>query len=518
MFASIVLMATTNHISTDIAVMPFLWIAPLALYLLTFIIAFDRPGLYFRMPLAAMLLVSIYITALVHNLGTGHSDIFVAGTPGRLLANIMAVLRPLADSPQVNISTWTFLVVNFATMFFICMICHGELFRQRPDPSYLTSYYLMIALGGALGGVFVTFIAPQLFATYYEWELSLYIATVVAIGFLLHGLIDILFRDDDQRPRRPWHYAGLAALVLAIFLPSAFVLLDLVEFLQPPGADALYRFRDFYGTLAVFERGSDDPKRHNYFVKHGAITHGVQFTHESRRREPLSYYSPESGVGRTVDFYRRALGGKPMRLGVVGLGAGTMAAYAERGDSVTFYEINPDVVKLTESHRWFTYLKDCRARGAHCDVRLGDARLTLQRELQHRKPQNYHVIVLDAFSGDSVPAHLLTLEAFQLYLAHLNPGEVASASGEQGAILVHVSNRYLNLAPLIFGIAERLGLGAVHIGNEDDDERRVYRSDWIVVSPNAELIKQLAPFATDVVRHPPVVWTDDHSSLFDLLK
>jgi hypothetical protein len=515
MFASIVLMATTNHVSTDIAVMPFLWIVPLALYLLTFIIAFDRPGWYFRMPFAVLMLVSLYLTALVHSLGTGERDVFDAGTPGSLLASIMFVFNPTLESPQFHINTMAFLAVNFVTMFFICMLCHAELFRQRPDPKYLTSYYLMISLGGALGGVFVTFVAPQLFETYYEWELSLFIACALAIGFLLHGIIEVIFRDDDERSRRPWHYALLGALVLAIFLPSAVILLDLVDFLQPPGKDAKYRLRDFYGTLAVFEREENDPQFHNFVVKHGTITHGIQFTQESRRREPLSYYAPNSGVGRTIEFYRAKLGDKPMRIGVVGLGAGTMAAYADPGDHVIFYEINDDVRQLTESGRWFTYLKDCRARGAKCDVRLGDARLTLRRELENQQPQNYHVIVLDAFSGDSVPAHLLTVEAFELYLAQLAK---AGTGDEGGAVLVHISNRYLNLAPLVFGIAEHLGCGAVHISNQDDDKNKIYRSDWIVVTRNNALIQQLAQYATDVVRHPTVLWTDTHSSLFDLLK
>jgi hypothetical protein len=526
-------MATTNHVSTDIAVMPFLWIVPLALYLVTFIIAFDRPGWYFRMPLAVLLLASIYITAVVHHLGIGMNEVFQAGTPGRLLSNVMAVLSLTTESPRVHVSTLTFLAINFATMFLICMLCHGELFRQRPDPRYLTAYYLMIALGGALGGVFVTFIAPQLFSTYYEWELSLFIACILAVGFLLRGMVMIIFRDDNEQARRPWHYGALAALVLAVFLPSAVMLLDLVDFLQPSGADSVYRLRDFYGTLAVFERNEDDPQMNNYLVKHGTITHGIQFTHESRRREPVSYYSRDSGVGRAIDYYRQALGSKPMRIGVVGLGAGTMAAYAEPGDHVTFYEINPDVIKLAESGEWFTYLKDCRERGAKCDIRLGDARLTMQRELESSSRhlggeglgkggltgpgQNYHVLVLDAFSGDSVPAHLLTLEAFELYLSHLNPGNPATG-GEQGAILVHISNRYLNLAPLIFGIAERLGLGAVHIGNEDNDKNKTYRSDWIVISPNTKLIDDMIQFATEVVRSPTVVWTDSHSSLFDVLK
>ena len=515
-------MATTNHVSTDIAVMPFLWVAPLALYLITFIIAFDRPSWYFRTPLAVLILAAVYLTALVHSLGIGTSRVFDAGTPGIMLSTMALLFSPVAESPEIRLGTMTFLAINFATMFFICMLCHGELYRQRPDPRYLTSYYLMIALGGALGGVFVTFIAPKLFLTYYEWELTLFIACVLSIGFLLRTMVDIMFKEDDEKSRRPWHYAVLAALVLGVFLPSAVLLLDLVDFLQPPGADAKLRVRDFFGTLAVFERNEDDPLTHHHVIKHGTITHGSQFIHERRRREPLSYYSRLSGVARAIDFYRRELASEQMRVGVVGLGSGTMAAYVDGGDSITFYEINPEVLKITESGRWFTYLQDCRQRGAECDIRLGDARLTLRRELELDLPQNYHVIVLDAFSGDSFPAHLLTVEAFELYLKHLSSasttGEVAAATGEDGAILVHISNRYLNLAPLAFGIAEHFGLHAIRIENEDDAENNIYRSEWVVLTRNNKLAAELAHFASDIDHTPTILWTDTHSSLFDILK
>jgi len=522
MFASIVLMATTNHVSTDIAVMPFLWVAPLALYLLTFIIAFDRPAWYFRTPLTVLILAGVYVTALVHSLGIGTSRVFDAGTPGLMLSNITLLFSPVAESPEIRLGTSTFLAINFATMFFICMLCHGELYRRRPDPRYLTSFYLMIALGGALGGVFVTFVAPRLFLTYYEWELSLFIACILSIGFLLFAMVNIIFKEDDEKSRRPWHYAMLAALVLSIFLPSAVLLLDLVNFLQPAGADAKLRVRDFFGTLAVFERNEDNPLTHYHVIKHGTITHGSQFTNERRRREPLTYYSRLSGVGRAIDYYRRELESDQMRVGVVGLGSGTMAAYVDGGDSIAFYEINPDVLKITESGRWFTYLQDARQRGAECDIRLGDARLTLRRELELDLPQNYHVIVLDAFSGDSVPAHLLTVEAFELYLKHLSGGSTAgdsqSPGGQDGAILVHISNRYLDLAPLAFGIAEHFGLHAVCIKNEDDGTNNIYSSDWVVLTRNKKLADELAHFASEIDHTPTILWTDTHSSLFDVLK
>jgi hypothetical protein len=515
MFATIVLMATTNHISTDIAVMPFLWIIPLALYLLTFIIAFDRPGLYYRTPLAVLILISIYVTSLIHSLGTGSADISEAGTPGLFITSALMVINPSIITPEISINTLAFLVSNFATLFFICMLCHGELFRLRPDPRYLTAYYLMIAAGGALGGMFVTFVAPKLFLTYFEWELSLFIACVFAIGLLLSALVKIIFQEDHQKARHRWDYAYLGALVLSVFLPSAIMLLDLVEFLQPAGADSIYRVRDFFGTLAVFEREPEDPLKHHHLIKHGVITHGAQFSHESLRRKPITYYSPISGVARVVDYYSRVLPDEQMRIGVVGLGAGSMAAYADNNDLVTFYEIDVNVMRITDSGRWFTYLADARRRGATCDIRIGDARLSLERELELALPQKYHILVLDAFSGDSVPVHLLTVEAFDIYLKHLSQ---ATDPGGDGAILVHVSNRYLDLNPVAFGAAKHFNLHAVQIINDDDDKNRIYRSDWVVLTRNKELAKELKTFETPLKSDRTILWTDTHSSLFDILK
>jgi hypothetical protein len=541
--ASVVLLATTNHISTDIAAVPFLWVVPLALYLVTFIVAFDRPNWYRRAPVAVLVLLAVYAAAFVHSFGVGWKDqeqVAFEGTSGLIYSYF---LNP--DS-GMRINSWQFFIVNFVATFAICMLCHGELVRLRPDPRYLTSFYLMIAAGGALGGVFVTLLAPKIFLTYFEWELSLFIACILAIGFLLRAMIDFAFSHDDNQSRRPFHYLLLAAVILAVFLPSAVILLDMTEFLQPPLAKAELRLRNFFGTLAVLERGEDDPLTHNYFLRHGAITHGAQYTHPTRRSEPTTYYGRTSGVARTIDYYRRNLQEERMKLGVVGLGTGTLAAYADGGDSVTFYEINPAVVGIAESGNWFTYLEDCRTRGATCEIHLGDARLELRRELASVRPprspeelggeppatgQQYHVLVLDAFSGDAIPVHLLTAEACELYLAHLSKplrtadGEVASATGANspsalhGAIAVHISNRYLNLEPVVRGLAQHFGLLAVYVEDDEDDKLAVYSSDWVILTRNKQLADELSHFADDSrPAASPVLWTDNRSSLFEVLK
>jgi hypothetical protein len=520
MFGSVMLLATTNLVTADIAVMPFLWIIPLALYLLTFIIAFDRPYWYHRAPIAALVLVSIYAAALVHHEGVGSAKLYELGTPG-LIYSIFAG----PESPQYQISSLAFLAVNILTLFAICMMCHGELVRQRPDPNYLTAYYLFIAAGGALGGVFVTLVAPRIFNNYYEWQLCLILACLLAIGFLLRAIVDLAFGEDDQ-PRQITHYVLLGIVVLGVFLPSAIMLLDLTEFLRPPSAAVLFRSRNFFGTLAVLERHQDDPLKHNYYLRHGSITHGAQYTHPLRRQEPITYYARTSGVARVIDFYRRQVQESHMRLGVVGLGTGTLAAFADGGDAVVFYEINPDVVQIAENGRWFTYLADCRQRGAHYEIRLGDARLTLRREIAENRPQQYHVLVLDAFSSDAIPVHLLTVEAFELYLAHLsgpldNSDKVHSddEANLHGAIAVHISNRYLDLSSVVFAVAQRYGLHAFRIENGDDSKNLTYSADWVILSRNQQLAEELRHFTS-----PPspdavsILWTDTHSSLFDVLK
>jgi hypothetical protein len=304
------------------------------------------------------------------------------------------------------------------------------------------------------------------------------------------------------------------------------VLPDLTEFLQPRDTGTVHRVRNFFGSIAVRERDPDDAFAHNFVLRHGAITHGAQFAHQRRRREPTTYFGLSSGIGRTIDYYkRRAALADRMRIGVVGLGIGTLAAYIEPGESISFYELNPVVIQIAEDGRWLTYLNDCRQRGGQTRIQLGDARLSLERELREGRPGGYDILVLDAFSGDSIPMHLLTAEAFEIYLAHLSP-KVGRAAGDaaddenDGAIAVHVSNRFIDLEPVLRGIAERLGLKWVRIHNKADRAKVIYSADWIVLSRNEELMRELAPFAA---RRPPpsrrsVLWTDRRSSLFDVLK
>jgi hypothetical protein len=529
--ACIMLMATTNHISADIAATPFLWVMPLALYLVTLIVAFDRPQWYRPTLVAAVTLAAIYAAGLVHKEGVGRIKVYDCGTPGRLyqLASELMAQRATnvtpPQSPEFRVNGRAFLMLNLAAMFGFCMLCHGQLVLLRPHPQYLTSFYLMIAAGGALGGVFVALLAPLVFNTVFEWELSLFAAGILGVGLLLRALVNAAFGEVEST-RRPMESVILSVLAVALLLSSAGVLLDLVEFLQPRDAGTLHRVRNFFGAIAVRERAEEDPVAHNYLLRHGAITHGAQFTHPDRRREPTTYFGRASGVGHTIDYYKsrvRPSGG--MRIGVVGLGVGTLAAYVDASDEITFYELNPAVAEIAENGPWFTFLKDGRERGGQITVKLGDARLSLQREQQAEQSPDYHLLVLDAFSGDSIPMHLLTAEAFEIYLARLSAnGAANSADGLRdetaGAIAVHISNRFVDLEPVLRGTAERFGLKWLRIHNKANRAEAIYSADWIILTRNEELMRELTPFA-----RPPsaraersVLWTDKRSSLFDVLK
>lgn len=525
--AAVTLLATTNHVCTDVAVMPLLWVVPLALYLITFIIAFDHPRWYRPTLIALLTLAAIYGTALVQRHGLGWIELYQCGTTGQCIHLACDAYTYWTtggnssppESPQFHIGVLPFLFLNFAALFGICLLCHGELARRRPHPRFLTSYYLMIAAGGALGAVAVTLLAPLVFQTFVEWHLGMLVAGIAALALILRAPVNRdVGRDAETAPSR---VAWLPTLALVLLLvPVAFVLLDLVEYLHAPMRGIRWQQRNFFGTLTIREHHPDQPEIRNFVLLHGTTVHGSQFTAPDRRGEPTTYYSTSSGVGRTLNFFQhnQKVGG--LRVGAVGLGTGTLAAYAGEGDSICFYEIDPAVVDIATSGRWFTYLADCQARGARCEIKLGDARLTLQGERQQRQPPRYHVLVLDAFSGDAVPTHLLTAEAFEIYLAHLSTAGEPASTAADGAIAVHVSNRYVDLERVVRGAAEHFGLRAVRIHSPRNASQSLNSAEWIVLTRNESLLQDLASHA-----RPPatpenlaILWTDAHSNLFDVLK
>ncbi|MCC7474565.1 MAG: hypothetical protein IT425_04165 [Pirellulales bacterium] len=522
--ASVMLMATTNHVSTDVAVVPLLWIVPLALYLVTFIVAFDKPEWYHRTPVAALSLPVIYLTGLLTPRGVGTIKLYDCGVSGLCFRSLVEwlVIGQLSDqgtaiSPTFHIGFVAAAGISFLAMFGICLMCHGELARLRPHTRYLTAYYLMMSAGGAVGGIAVSLVAPHVFSTILEWRLGLFAAAILAILFVLYALAHRAVLPPDPVGPRPITTLLARIALLLILTPFAFAILDLAEFLFSAQKNLVYQHRNFFGTLAIRERHASDPQNAALVLLNGTTMHGSQFTSDKRRGQPTSYYGATSGIGRVLNFYRRNRPPGGVRIADVGLGAGTLAAYATKGDFLTFYEINPAVVELATCGKWFTYVADSRARGANCEVKLGDARLTLERELRQSRLPKYHVLVLDAFSGDAVPTHLLTAEAYDIYLARL---ATAAGDGADGALIVHVSNRYLDLARVVRAAAEKFDLPCVELHSTQNEDELLAIADWIVLTRNKKLLATLKPFEFRTTAPPeaPILWTDSRSSLFEIVR
>jgi len=452
--ASVLLLAFTSHMTLNVAAIPFLWVLPLALYLLSFVLCFEASGWYRRwlfLPLAGAGLAAVCVTLT-----------------------------------QSNPSIWTLIPLYSATLFAACMVCHGELARSKPDPRYLTGFYLMIALGGALGGVLVGLVAPQVFDDLYELPIGMCALSLLAMIALL--------RDRSSVLNGRW--ATTARVVFFALIVGLGVALARTYWNN--AEDSRVTSRNFYGVLNV--RDSGEGPEAMRALSHGTIIHGKQFLEADRRDWPTSYYGMTSGIGLAI-LDARSRG--PLRVGVVGLGAGTLAAYGRPGDVFRFYDINPKVIEL--AHSEFSFLKDSQAQS---EVALGDARLSLERE----PDQNFDILALDAFSSDAIPVHLLTVEAFRAYLRHLKAG---------GILAVHISNRYLDLVPVVQQAARHLALEIRQVENEDDDDAGVYRSDWMLLSASPAAFEGdfLKEGAERIDSEPTVgLWTDDYSDLYRILK
>ncbi len=451
--ASLMLLAATNHICQDVASVPFLWVVPLSLYLLSFIICFDHERWYLRRFWAAGCLLLLAGVVAYEYARTGHS----IGLKWELL-------------------------LNGSALFFVCMVCHGELARRKPQPRYLTEFYLVIAAGGALGGLFVALIAPLIFSSYLEWQFGVVAAALLAAGLLLL---------PGRAGRRGITYYVIIAPVVAMIVSYTFFW----GFDPVPAVD---RARNFFGVVTVRDETSDAPQRRERTLVHGRITHGRQSSDPVKRHWPTAYYGQRSGVVAAMAYLHKS---GPIRVGAIGLGIGTVAAYAEPGDVFRFYEINPAVLDIANRH--FTYLSDCRGKS---DVVLGDARLSLENE----PPQNFDLLVVDAFSSDSIPTHLLTREAMDLYRSHLTPG---------GVIAFHISNTYLDLAPVVRALANDAGMTPVLIASAGDEDRLCYNNTWMLVTDNVGFLKLHHSEISDASTGGRLVplWTDQFSNLFQIL-
>jgi len=457
--ASVMLLATTNHVCQDVAVVPFLWVAPLSLYLLSFIICFDNPAWY----------VPRYFVLLT--LGANLAIAFEESHPGTI-----GLVGQIA--------------LYFAALFGICMICHGELVRRKPPVRELTKFYLMSSAGGALGGIIVTLICPMVFSSFVEMPIGMGISMLVAVW--------VYIRNRPPAPAGESLSPKWKGLKTSLQLAILFGLLIAIgRQINQASADSIAASRNFYGRLQVLAHKSDNLEEEGRSLVHGRIVHGYQFSDPARRRTPTLYYAADTGIGLVMRRFRPE---RPRRVGLIGLGAGTLAAYGRQGDTYRFYEINPDVIDTAQ--RYFSFLSDCPAK---IEIVLGDARLSLQRE----SPQAYDILVVDAFSGDAIPTHLLTREVMPIYKKHLQP---------EGVLAFHISNRHLDLTPVVARLAEYAGLRWELVRIRESPSA----SDWILLTNNEQFWNDEEvhnAIAKDHGRYTPVpLWTDEYSNLFQLLK
>lgn len=523
---SAMLLATTNVLCQQVSVVPFLWVLPLCIYLVSFILCFENTRWYRR--------------EVFH-------PVF-AVTAG-------AAFVLLTDN---NTTIWPQLVVYSAVLFASCMVCHGEIALTKPASEHLTRFYLCISAGGALGGVFVSLIAPRIFSNLAEFPLDIFLIGVLAL---------LIVRQDP----RSWWQRGLVWVPLAVLagaamlVPAMTLALDIQSEAMPPdwfsygrwatvagllvlaavssgflgrrnavsalgrsatraGAilallilgsaawigmrasllDVVARSRNFYGVLAVLRWHS--PVGDYITLRDRMVDHGEQFLNPTLAREPVGYFGATSGIGLVLQDHLP----RPMRFGVIGLGTGTLAAYAKDGDVMRFYEINPQVIRYSyDGGAYFTYLRDCAGK---VELVEGDARFSLEQEAAHGQLQQFDVLVLDAFSGDAIPIHLLTREAFQVYIKHLR--------SDSSILALHVTNRSLDLSREVAVLAREFGFYLV----------RVYRpwlqgisakADWVLLSRDPQSLNTppILEAGSEVRVQPDMpVWTDDFSNLLFVLK
>jgi hypothetical protein len=521
--ASTLLMASTNLICQEVAVVPFLWVFPLSLYLLSFILCFESDRWYRPNFIQAAFAISAACVVLV-------------------------------SLPNTSVSFVLQVAAYSALLFFGCMLCHGEAARIRPAPQFLTAFYLCIALGGAIGGIFVSFLAPHIFPGYWEFPIAVLIclflildlpkkdttswwhrgrlslalllfsgmvlltpailaplwkpvaqlpralAPAIAVALAFAAVITLIFerRRPDIASNSNATAIHIAARVALALLTAGLMISQKAEFYH-----VIARSRNFYGMLSVIEN-----REENYLaLRHGKTTHGYQYLDAARAHQPTGYYGPGSGANAVITD---APPQHPLRVGLVGMGAGTLAAIGRPGDLFRFYEINPDVYKWSSGPTpYFTYLRDSHAK---IEVEIGDGRLVLAQEAARGQLGNYDLLVLDAFSSDAIPMHLLTREAFELYLRHLR--------GPDSVIAVHISNNSLDLRPVLLAIANEFHFQSVDV-TPFLPNGPLSQSEWILLSRNPASLN-LPSIKSDSAPIPatvkPLLWTDDYSNLFRLLR
>jgi hypothetical protein len=463
--ASTLMLAITNQITQEVAAVPFLWVLPLSIYLVTFILTYSGEKWYNRKLFGVLLVIAS--------------------------AGMVWVLVDVHAHFVAQIAVYSFLLFTGA------MICNGETYRLRPEADRLTRFYLMTSIGGALGGVFVNLVAPAIFKGFWELPISIGLTWALVLAIFVS-------RKSTDAPKRLKFLFNvmIGAVVILVGGLAVFALLG-----GAPSGD-VFQERNFYGVTRVKEINAGDPEWHGYNLVHGVTIHGVQYTNPDKSSLPTGYYAKESGVGLAIANHPNF--GKGMQVGIIGLGMGGLSAYGQAGDTYRYYEINPVMEDLALGlGDYYSYIEDSPET---TEIVMGDARISMERELANGTANVYDVLVMDAFSGDSIPVHLLTKEAFEVYLQQLAP---------EGILVANISNRHLNMIPVFWRQAQDFGLNMVVIPNEGDG--KLSRSSLFVLLARdpkllqtpaiAERTETLEGYSTSIPQ-----WTDDFSNLFQILR
>ena len=451
------LVSVTNFMCQDVAVVPLLWVMPLGIYLLTYVLAFDDPGWYKR-ELLLGIFASLSLAALFFN--------------------------PLAPGRNILWVIGFFLLLLFVT----CMLCHGELAKSKPHPDLLTSFYIMSSAGGAVGGIIVGLLCPLIFYQFSELPFALLLCVLLAILTRLK--------------REGWQVACLPSLAVKTAVGSLALGILAITLYVDRSNPPLAVSRNFFGIVRVLEKDLDNPERARREMLHGRVFHGLQFLREDKRRQATAYAGPDSGAGLAARFFPRE---GPRSIAVVGLGPGVMATFGRKNDRMFLYEIDPQVIRLAQTY--FTFLEDSEAA---LHFVPGDARLSLQRA----EDGQFDLLFLDAFNGDSIPVHLLTLEAFHIYLEKLR---------HDGAIVLNISNLYLDFRPLLAGVVQHFGLKMAVVSSEGDVALGLIAADYAIITDNQSFVDLLernsaVRFSDGARGVSPVTWTDNYNNIFQLMR
>ena len=457
------LLSVTTEITANLVPMPLLWVVPLALYLLTFIWCFGSERAYSRR---------------------------------RWLWLFSLTLLPTLWLPAIEplVGVWPSVALSCAALFSGCMICHGELAKSKPATSALSLYYVFLAAGGVLGSLAINVLAPILFARNWDLATSLFVVlSLVGVGTIVSPPTRAASPLDPNAARRA--NVSLGAIAIWVIGLVAFAFIGTLPLRAQTGTIAAER--SFYGALSVVDHTSGGQPRRS--LSHGRIRHGAQHRGD-KAQQPTLYFSTDSGIGRTL---QHAAYDGPLHVGVVGLGAGTLASYGKGGDNFRFYELDPLVVAFAK--RYFSFLSSSLAA---ISMVVGDGRRSLQQELSNGGSNGFDLLIIDAFNADSVPTHLLTREAFQVYWQHLDT---------KGTLALNITNAFLDLAPVVLAHANELG-AQTRVVVAKPSALSLSGSTWILVTNNSTLLEDPS-FRTDALPKPAArVWTDDYSNILSALK